>query len=254
MSDVALHLVKVPLRADALAGIAKRRGIKLRDLDDGYLVHCLLAEVWQQNALSPFVVRGNGRTIDVWGYSTSDAATLIEHAQAFADPSILDSLGGGGGISSRPMPLFAPGRTVGFLTRVCPVVRLAKARDGFRAGAEVDVFISKCAAVSPDIVISREETYRDWFVSRFGEASLSGARVARVSVAAIARSRVVRRTQGVERQAHVLERPDVRLDGDLHIEDGASFLKLLARGIGRHRAFGFGALMIVPPGTTHERG
>lgn len=252
MTSPAIHLVKVPLRADKLAGIAKHRGLRLRDLDEGYLVHCLLAEVWQDSAPSPFVVRGSGRTIDVWGYSSSDASMLIEHARSFGDPELLESMGGGGTIASRPMPVFATGRTVGFLTRVCPVVRLAKSRNGHRAGAELDAFLSACFATDAETSVSREDTYREWFVKRFGDSSAAGATVARVAVAAMMRSRVVRRTQGAERQARVLERPDVRLEGELVIEDGAAFLRLLARGVGRHRAFGFGALMVVAPGTTHE--
>lgn len=253
MTENALHLVKVPVRADGLPEIAKRRGIRLRDLDDGYLLHCLLTEVWQHTAPSPFVIRGTGRTMDVWGYSRSDAPALIEHARAFADPSTLKALGGGDAIASRPMPVFAAGRTIGFLARVCPVVRLSRETNGYRRGAEIDAFLSKCISAGAEASVSREDVYCEWFIRRFGDAESSGARVTRVRIAALARSRVVRRTQGSDRRARVLERPDVRCEGELTIDDGAAFLRTLARGVGRHRAFGFGALMIVPPGTTHER-
>lgn len=253
MSEEALHLVKVPLRADRLASIAKRRQIRIGDLDDGYLAHCLLTELWQTRAPAPFILRGSGRTFDIWGYSQTAAPELIEHARAFGDPDILSALDTVEAISSKPMPRFAKGRHIGFLARVCPVARLSKPVNGHRAGAEIDVFLSKCFAARPAESLSREAVYREWFATRLSDTSATGAVVERVSVAAFSRTRLVRRTQGNVRDARPLERPDVRLEGDLVIEDGDAFLRFLAHGVGRHRAFGFGALIVVPPGTSHAR-
>lgn len=253
MPEQPLHLVKVPLRADKIMSIAKRRGIRGRDLDDGYLAHCLLTELWQQSAPAPFVLRGNGRTMDVWGYSPADATTLIGHAKTFGDPAVLDALTRVDDITSKEMPCLPTGRSVGFLVRVCPVVRLAKASNGHRAGAEVDAFLAKCFAAPEGSLVSREDIYRDWFTRRFGDGTTAGATVTRVHVAGMSRTRLVRRTQGSVREARSMERPDVSLEGELTIIDGAAFLRTLARGIGRHRAFGFGALMLVPPGRSHSR-
>lgn len=253
MSEQTLHLVKVPLRADRLASIAKRRQIRARDLDDGYLVHCLLTELWQANAPAPFVLRGSGRTLDVWGYTSAPAAELVEHARAFGDPTMLDALDGIETISSKVVPRFDKGRRIGFLARVCPVARLSKATNGHRAGAEVDVFLAKCFAAGPTTSLSREAVYRAWFIDRLNDVASTGVLVERVSVAAIARIRLVRRTQGNTRVANSIERPDVRIEGDLIIEDGGAFLRFLAHGVGRHRTFGFGALIVVPPGTSHAR-
>ncbi|MGI8498963.1 MAG: type I-E CRISPR-associated protein Cas6/Cse3/CasE [Gemmatimonadaceae bacterium] len=251
MSEQRLHLVKVPLRADRLVSLAKRRHIPIRDLDDGYLTHCLLTELWQATAPAPFVLRGAGRTLDVWGYSQSSAPELIDHARAFGDPAILDTLDGVETISSKAMPRFERGRRVGFLARVCPVARLSKSTNGHRAGAEVDVFLSKAFVAGSTASLAREAIYREWFTSKLSDPASTGVLVERVRVAAIARTRLVRRTQGDAREARPLERPDVRVEGDLVIDDGNAFLRFLAHGIGRHRAFGFGALIVVPPGTSH---
>lgn len=253
VSDQVLHLVKVPLRADKLVSIANRRHIRIRDLDDGYLVHCLLTELWQTNAPAPFVLRGGGRTLDVWGYSRAAAPELIEHARGFGDPSILNALDSVEAISSKAMPRFDKGRRIGFLARVCPVARLSKATNGHRAGAEVDVFLAKCFAAGPTASMSREAVYREWFTNRLGDRASTGVQVDRVSIAAIARTRLIRRTQGNAREAKPLERPDVRVEGDLTIDDGDAFLRFLAHGVGRHRAFGFGALIVVSSGTSHAR-
>ena len=36
--------------------------------------------------------------------------------------------------------------------------------------------------------------------------------------------------------------------GNLIVSDPAAFAQLLTRGIGRHRAYGFGMLLLRPPG------
>ena len=45
-----------------------------------------------------------------------------------------------------------------------------------------------------------------------------------------------------------LEGPDAWFRGTLAIVDPNAFAALLARGIGRHRSFGFGCLLIAPSG------
>jgi CRISPR system Cascade subunit CasE len=231
--------------------VARRRGLPLRDVDDGYLCHCILRELWQGLAPTPFVVRGEGRTMDVWGYSTADAAALIDHARAFGDPSLLAAIGDIELVVSKPMPRFEAGRQIGFLLRACPIVRLASDTNGHRAGAEVDAFLARCFAVGREAVVEREDVYRDWLTAKLNQPATTGVTLENVRVAAISRERLVRRTQGNERQANRLERPDVRFEGDIIVVDGGRFNTWLGHGIGRHRAFGFGALILVPPGTTH---
>jgi CRISPR system Cascade subunit CasE len=43
-----------------------------------------------------------------------------------------------------------------------------------------------------------------------------------------------------------IERPNAVLEGTLTVGDPDAFARLLARGIGRHRAFGFGMLLLKP--------
>jgi CRISPR system Cascade subunit CasE len=247
----ALHLVKVPLRPDRLITVARQRGLPIRDLDDGYLCHCLLRELWQDRAPSPFVVRGHGRTLAIWGYSNSPAVDLVNHAKAFGDPSLLTAIADVDGVVSKPMPRFEAGRRLGFLLRACPIERLTRNMNGHRAGAEVDAFLARCFLAGPNVVMSREDVYRDWLMTRLDRPIKTGVSVKSVRIAAFSRERLVRRTQGRERHATSLERPDVRFEGDLVVVDGEHFNARLAHGIGRHRAFGFGALILVPPGTVH---
>ena len=64
------------------------------------------------------------------------------------------------------------------------------------------------------------------------------------------RLHVLRRTQrsdaGGERAAHAVEGPEAMLSGALRVRDSDAFSKLVARGVGRHRAFGFGMLLLRP--------
>ncbi len=243
-----LHLVKVPLRADKLAAIARRRQLPLREMDDGYLAHVILCGLWQDRAPRPFVLSGNDRFIDAWGYSEFDAPALVDHATAFGDPSLVAAIGDLAGIASRPMPRFEPRRQLGFTVRTCPVVRLAAARNGHRAGAEVDAFLARCF-VAGDGPVSREDVYRDWLLKTLGDSGRTGVTVTQARIAAVSRERLVRRTHGATRSTSRIERPDVRFEGDIVVEDGDRLLAYLAHGVGRHRAFGFGALMLAPPGS-----
>ena len=244
-----VHLIKVPLRPERLAALAKARRLPVRDLDDGYLCHCLLRELWQEMAPAPFVIRSRGRTLDVWGYSSVSAGQLVDNARAFGDPSLLMAIADLDLVASKPVPQFEPGRRVGFSLRACPVVRLAKSRNGHRAGAEIDAFLARCFAAGSETMVSREDVYRDWLTAKL-DLPATGVTVGGVHVVGVSREHLVRRTQGSERQANRLERPEVWFEGDLVVTDGAKFVQHLAHGVGRHRAFGFGALMLMPPGTS----
>lgn len=253
MSDV-LHLVKIPLRPEKLMSVARQRSLPVREVDEGYLCHCLLRELWQERAPTPFVLRGRGRTIDAWGYSATDAPELARHAREFGDPSLIAVLESVDAIASRAMPRFEVGRRLGFLVRACPVVRLASAANGHKAGVEIDAFLARCFVSGKNVAVSREKVYREWLAARMDAVQRTGVTLQRVRVAAISRERLLRRTQGRERVAKRLERPDVRFEGDFVVADSDLFQRWLAQGVGRHRAFGFGAVILAPPGTVHSGG
>jgi CRISPR system Cascade subunit CasE len=247
-----LHLVRVPLRPGALVGVARRKHVPLDLLDEGYLAHCVMRELWQDTAPAPFLLRAHGRALEAWGYSRSPAEALVRTARLLP-PGRLGELEDVGGIAGRPVPRFRAGQRVGFHLRACPVVRLASATHGHREGSEVDAFLARCFSAGDREPVDREQVYRDWIARRFDDEARAGARLESVRVAGVARERMVRRTHGGDRHSHRLERPDVRFEGVLAVSDSERFLESLARGIGRHKAFGFGALMLVPPGTSWER-
>lgn len=252
MGSGALQLVKIPLRADRVIAEARRRGIPLRDVDDGYLAHCLLRELWQEKAPAPFALQAQGRCLDVWGYGRFDASELVAHARQAGDPALVAVVDELSGIATRTVPQLRAGARVAFTVRACPVVRLASAKAGHRAGAELDAFLARCLSVERDMPVSRATVYIDWLTRRLGRTEVTGVTLTRVAVRAMAREHLVRRTQGTMRVARRLDRPDVTYEGELTVVDGATLLAYLERGVGRHRAFGFGALLLTPTQARHE--
>lgn len=247
-----IHLVMVSLRPAALAAVARRKHVPLRDLDEGYLAHCLMRELWGDEAPAPFLLRPRARTLEALGYSRVPAEVLVEQARS-ADAGLLGCLEDRERIASRPVPCFEPGHMVGFHLRACPVVRLAGPTHGHRAGAEVDAFLAKCFSVGAGVPVARQDVYQEWLARQFRDVAVVGARLEWSRVAAIQRQRMVRRTQEEVRRPRRIERPDVVFEGALVVSDAGCFQDFLARGVGRHKAFGFGALLLVPAGTSWSR-
>lgn len=240
--NAPLYLVRVSLDAPRMFANAPWYG----EADTGYLAHCQLSALFGDLAPKPFLVGGGrGRAVEVLGYSTASADALRDHALAFADPKFTESCDLEG-MAAKPLPtsLWRAGRRLGFEVRVCPVHR--KARDGERhaRGAEVDVFLSRCWEAGPGVAVDREAVYREWLAARL---ATGGARLVEARMVQFERTQVLRRTHGDQRRARRVERPEARFVGTLEITDPEAFAELIARGIGRHRAFGFGMLLLRPP-------
>ena len=134
---------------------------------------------------------------------------------------------------------------LGFEVRVRPTVRAAKGeRDAFLHAVEQ-------ANGAP---LQREAVYAQWLREHL--APREGAARERwqgavdlldVHLAGFQRQQVVRRTQvagGEARRGRVIDGPDALLKGHLRVRDPAAFAQLLTRGVGRHRTFGFGMLLL----------
>ncbi|MFW6175602.1 MAG: type I-E CRISPR-associated protein Cas6/Cse3/CasE [Acidobacteriota bacterium] len=249
-----LHMVRLLLAAPRLAALAQERRLRRDQDDSGYLVHDQLAALFQEGTVQPFrVTREWARNVEVLGYSALDEEALRERAASYAPPEAYRATDWEA-FAVKPMPeSFQPGRRLGFEVRLCPVVRLASARtvrgkDGgtqkYSRGREVDAWEHRrFLANEPDQGISREEAFRHWLAHRLaGAAELESARLTRFQ-----RTRLVRKTHEPKRTSHVLQRPDATLQGTLTVADGERFLDLLTRGVGRHRAFGFGMLLLRAP-------
>lgn len=251
-----LSMVRLWLDAARVAAEMPRIGLPLRQEDSGYLVHASLAALFGNGTLQPFrILDGTKRWLPVLAYTTRKATELEEYARAFADPGrfvVCDWER----FAIKPMPLdWDPWRRLGFEVRICPVVRLASETEvlgidgttqAYQAGAEVDAWVHrKFFGEQPPLSATREEVYRDWLQERLdGAVRIDGARLL-----SFRRIRLARRSHGQPRRAHIIERPDAILCGNLTVCEPSVFSQVLKRGVGRHRAFGFGMLLLRPPET-----
>jgi CRISPR system Cascade subunit CasE len=240
-----LNMLSLSLDPARVLAIGRRQKLPLRDVDAGYLVHGALGELFGDRRPNVFqVMSEQGPRWRVLAYSFATASELRDHAACFADPAVYAAMDWDS-FAGKTMPQVWPeGHTLGFEVRVCPVIRKSSSGEKHRAGAEVDAFLARCWSVGRDTRVDREAVYREWFSENL--LRIGGATPERVRLIRMQRHRLVRRTQGNERKAHAIERPDATLAGELKITDGMAFMRLLERGIGRHRAFGFGMLLLKP--------
>lgn len=249
----ALHLVRVPVDSRALFSFATRSGLATRDFDDGYAIHALFAALFDHQADAesrvapkPFALtESSGRILEVLGYARADQVELMSRAKTFGDPAAWRAVDVDG-IVSKPMPLtFEVGQRLGFSVRVCPVRRVKKRGNQRDERAEIDAFLARSFAVNdPAVGLDRESVYREWLaeeLSKGGSALESGA------MTNFRLGRQHRRTNGAQRRGTSVHHPEATFRGVLTVHDSAGFARMLARGVGRHRAFGFGMLLLFPP-------
>lgn len=248
MLDAAkLHMHSIHLGQPALAQLARRLRLPPHATDQGYLVHCAFGELFGEAAPTRFMIAAeHGRELRVLAYGPHDFAHLRDVADAFADPALHACVNWEASASKRMPETWQVGRRLGFEVRVCPIVRKAGEEERHRKGAEVDVFLARCWEAGEGVPVDREAVYRDWLAAQLSQAN--GIEIERSRVAAYARRRLIRRTQGEVRKSQVLDRPDVTFAGELTVRDPAAFGALLRRGVGRHRAFGFGMVLLKPAG------
>lgn len=228
-----LHLLRIPVQVPSLLRFAAQSGIAQADETLGYTLHAWLAALFGAQAPRPF--RYFDRRSEVLAYAHTDAASLLEHAQAYASPLAWAALDVDG-VAGKAMPkIWQTGRRLRIEALVCPVAR----QEDF----EKDVYLRALDRLG-DEAPERAEVYRDWFVSQWNEV-LRFEHVELLGMAA--RTPLLRRSRNGGNRLRVVERPQALFGADAVIADSENFARLLVRGIGRHRAFGFGMVLLSPP-------
>ena len=242
----------IKLRPDraALVRWGYRDGLILRGGDLGYTLHAALAAAFGDRAPQPFrLVEQPGDAV-LYGYAGEPADALVTYARAIADPEPMHALGVDGAVSKEMPADWRPGDRFGFEVRVRPVIRQDRPGDR-KHSRERDAFQAVAETVSPNAgetamagaMPTRRDVYADWLAARLDGACRL---VDRPRLVEFQRTRVARR--GSDRVLRESEGPDAVVDGVLEIGDPDAFGRLLAFGVGRHRAFGFGMLLLKPPG------
>lgn len=283
---MTLHLHAFQPDLGRLMRLAARERLLPTGDDPGYAVHAVLAATFGVLAPAPWVLlqpgEGGGPRGRLLAYSAHPLEALLAHAGAYADPTFAAVLDLPNAASKLMPDCFAPGTRLGFRTRLRPVSRLGKPLAGHPSaaergarGQERDVYLSRVAAAERAVVASavhsersseapatalaaapsRAECYLEWLDGRLRGAGAElapalglggGPWAARVD--AFRFTRLLARDRGEPRaRSAAVDGPDALITGTLVVTDAEAFAAGLARGIGRHRAFGFGMLLLTPP-------
>lgn len=252
--SATLNMISLPVGLRELRRLAAHRG---HGDDEGRALHHLLGETFGPRALQPFrlMAAPGARAATLYAYTSASAEELRNTAREVGAPENLlafqlDRLAG------KAMPGdWKTGRRLAFDVRVRPVRRLLKplapAGPGapgkpFAAKAEIDAFLVDATRLYPggppeggESPLRREDVYRNWLSHR-----LTGA--AELLVPATRLVSFERRR--VRRGGSATEGPDATFHGELTVADPEAFARLLARGVGRHAAYGYGMLLLRPAG------
>jgi CRISPR system Cascade subunit CasE len=224
------------LRPDPMELIrfSENHGLNRRyDEDLGYSMHAWLAAAFGKLAPKPFrlIISARGRRPPrVLGYSDHSKDDLLNYLQTYAEPSAF-AVCPPSSIAVKPMPTtWATGRTYRFELLSCPISR--------KDGSEKDVYLRRLDKEGPAAKLNRESVYRDWLTRQ-----LSGtADLAETHLNAFRLVHFYRRGESGKLSKSLL--PQALFTGVLVVANGDAFARILARGIGRHRAFGYGMLLL----------
>ncbi len=261
-----LHMVSLPVDLRAFRRLAALRGY---GSDEGRALHHLLSEAFGKSVLKPFRLmaapKGHGATLYAYTYTPEEA---LRDNLAIAAPELPGALGTRH-LALREMPQsWREGRRLAFDLRVRPMRRLLKPLAGWsreenrrglnghdlrgpmKKGSEVDAFLVARLRQFPEGVpdvdaageLSREAVYFNWLTERFKSAALLDPD--RTRMIRFARDRVTRHDD--KKGEAISEGPDATFHGELTVTDGAAFARLLASGVGRHTAYGYGMLLLRP--------
>ncbi|HOP16567.1 MAG: type I-E CRISPR-associated protein Cas6/Cse3/CasE [Gammaproteobacteria bacterium] len=237
MALMLLHTVPDPI---ALTHWATRKRWLSPDGDLGYALHALLAEAFEGQAPTPFRYMNERGLL---AYSDADEGDLVRRIDKA--PPETQRLLGLDRLRLKPFPVVWPGgKRLGFEVRIRPIIRT-------KAGKERDLYqyrMEQRADEHGESTLTRESVYREWLETRLTAGN--AARLVNATMHGFTLRQVVRRphksADDMQRKPLGVTGPDVLFRGELAVEDAAAFSGLISRGIGRHRAFGYGMLLLRP--------
>lgn len=240
MSD--LHLAQVQIDAGRLHVWAAGCGLPKNDI--GYIVHCLMCDAYGDLRPKPFAVHEKRGHYSVLGYTGHTAEALRAMRAETAEPMVANCFLAE---ASKQMPSnWQVGRRYAFELRACPT-RQGHDPEKVSNGATTTRWEDDAMRFA-EPGSDRDKVYETWLQERLRAAasleafSLTGFRVLKASRRGLASPSAPRRSM------KSVSLPDAMFQGVLKVENSEAFAHLLASGIGRHKAFAFGALLLRPPG------
>ena len=234
---MTFSMIHLEINRRALVFWARQSKLSLTDGD--YLAHAAMRLSFGNKAPQPFEVF-NGDRMSVLGYADSTASELIEEMEMAAEP-VFHEIIPSSTVRSKEMPVSWPeGRSLGFRVRFCPISRRSGENDKI---VERDAFLAACER-TPEEQLDRESVYSGWLAERFD--AYGGAEILDMRMKSFRLKEFRRKNK--TRTLSKMTRPEVIFDGILRVSDSNAFASMLREGIGRHKAFGFGAILLRPEG------
>lgn len=227
-------MIEMRLDTEALVRFLENQNLNRRDDEDlGYGIHAWLSAAFGKLSPKPFRLFLDikaRRSTRILAYSRHPNNELIDHLERFAEPGAF-AVCPPDMISSKPMALTWPkGSRLSFEALVCPISR--------KNGHEKDIFLRLADRLGAEADLKRHDAYAEWIQQQVTDAM----HLIKVRLDAFRLIRVYRRKKGSG--SGKIIRPQALLSGGLEIIDADAFHKVLERGIGRHRAFGYGMLLL----------
>ena len=254
-----LTLIRLQPDMARLARWARSSGLSDAASDPGYALHAAAQAALGSLAPKPFALRQRAGVDELLGYTPASTEHLARACALDAhDPDAASALRLHQMVAKAMPADWRAGECFSFEARVAPVVRSrAKAPGSY---VEVDVAFHQADAGTQG---DRVASYEAWIRAQLGR--LGAAELLSHETVKFQLTDMVRRTQAVDSVRAVRDSgggrsarrgllPDLTVRGELRVADGEAFAALLSRGLGRHRAFGFGCLLLAPPGAFHRRG
>jgi len=244
---MAIALVRFRPDMPRLLQVAASRRFLPPGQDLGYALHAALTAAFGSNAPRPFRLLRTGLAGELLGYCAASGAELEATASLPAIGEMADLVGAlrPQTLQVKAMPANWPnGLRLGFEIRVRPVVRIRpEGRDGRHH--EIDVHEHRSREGGTEGEADREETYAAWLrerLERDGAVAMEAVSLVRYRALPVLR----RPFDGERRRAAVALGPDAIMAGVLRVVDGEGVNRLLSSGVGRHKGFGFGMLLLRP--------
>lgn len=237
-----MHMIELVLAGDRLVAHAEMQGHShVSDEDLGYAVHGWLKAALLDLAPRTFRLFGRGDSrIRLLGYGPADIRSIRAHVDRFATPQAMGVCDWTAS-ASKPIGIieWRQGQALGFEVRVCPVVRGRK--------GERDAFLARLPEGDEPAAMTRVDIYREWLTTK-----LRNIVVIEEDTVVLRAFRLVstwRRTptgKVNERPGRRVILPDALIEAKCTVTDPVAFKTVLHNGLGRHRAFGFGMLLLRP--------
>lgn len=203
-------------------------------------LHYLLDSTFGPSAIKPFrAYPGTGDTFQVIGYTSQDEEALKQISQLVACPdslSVIDM----GSLRIKTMPDLERDQVIGFDLKTIPVRRshVSTEVDAYELDLRNGVFQRDAETAGTD----RLTSYMTWLSQRLEGFAELDTELTAITV-----------TENVPRQRNEIRyNNEIQVTGNMKVLDPKAFKDRLLSGVGRHKSYGYGMIVLRAPQLNHR--